>query len=128
MTVPSVRTLLLVEDHLASRVAMRELLVDRSFRVLDAGTLGQAHAVFCEEPDKIDALVTDMTLPDGLGSHLAAELQRARPDLPVVILSGRDADDPEVSRALRAQRTVFARKPIHIDELESVISHLLESK
>ncbi|HEV8050550.1 MAG TPA: response regulator, partial [Thermoplasmata archaeon] len=46
--------------------------------------------------DAVDVVLTDLGLPDSAGVDGVVRLKRARPELPVVVLSG--ADDPERQR------------------------------
>lgn len=53
---------------------------------------------FLESGDEIAAAVVDVSLPDGNGLDLLAELRPRRPLLPVLVLTGREAWD-DVNRA-----------------------------
>ena len=66
------------------------------------------------EADRIDLLLTDVVLPGEQGPELAARLQRARPDMPVLYMSGYTAGVLE-QRGIEANRLV--RKPVSTDEL-----------
>lgn len=119
-------TLLIVEDHAPSLNAMRELLTDSGFRVLAAATADAARSLFRENSETVAALITDMSLPDGLGSALAMSLRATRPDLSVVVVSGREKDDPDVQQVLGAPPSAFVSKPVQIDDLVTVVNRLLQ--
>jgi PAS domain S-box-containing protein len=49
-------------------------------------------------PDHVDLVITDLTMPGLTGLDLAARLVLARPDLPVLLSTGNDADVPEAGQ------------------------------
>jgi DNA-binding NarL/FixJ family response regulator len=64
---------LIVDDDVAFREAVRKLLIERGYDVIgDAGTLAQARVAIAElDPD---ALLLDVNLPDGDGASFSREL------------------------------------------------------
>jgi CheY-like chemotaxis protein len=80
--------ILIVEDEFLVLLFAVDALEDAGFRVLRAETAAQALQVLRAEPD-VRAAIIDMGLPDRAGDLLAAEVQALRPDLPMVIASGR---------------------------------------
>jgi signal transduction histidine kinase len=119
-------SLLLVEDDPGSRLAAAALLSDAGFEVHAAASATQALALFRQH--RIDAVVTDLGLPDGDGGDLARRLRANEPSLPIVIMTGRAASDPAVRAALTAPRTAVAVKPVDIDVLVATIRGLLPRK
>ena len=77
---------LLVEDEDLVRMTTADMLADAGFDVLEAGTLADA---LTRLDGQVDILVTDLSLPDGDGLELVARARALRPDLPVVVASGR---------------------------------------
>jgi CheY-like chemotaxis protein len=80
--------ILLVEDEFLVRLFAVDALEDAGFRVLQAETAAAALQALPAAPD-VRAAVIDMGLPDRSGDQVAAEIQALRPDLPIVIASGR---------------------------------------
>lgn len=80
--------ILVVEDEFLVRLFAVDALEDAGFRVLQAGTATEAMQMLQATPEVRAALI-DMGLPDRPGDQLAAEIQALRPDLPLVICSGR---------------------------------------
>lgn len=97
--------ILLVEDELLVRMFAVDALEDAGFRVIQAGSAAEALQALQGAPDVRAALV-DIGLPDRPGDQLAAEIQALRPDLPIIIASGRSG------RELRAQFAGNARVTI----------------
>jgi CheY-like chemotaxis protein len=80
--------ILVVEDELLVRMFAVDALEDAGFRVLEAGTAADAMKAL-NAASNVRAALIDMGLPDRTGDQLAAEIQALRPDLPIVIASGR---------------------------------------
>jgi CheY-like chemotaxis protein len=80
--------ILVVEDEFLVRLFAVDALEDAGFRVLQAETAVAALKALQETPD-LRAAVIDIGLPDRPGDQLATEVRALRPDLPIVIASGR---------------------------------------
>jgi PAS domain S-box-containing protein len=81
-------TILLVEDDLAVRTAVRRLLERQGYHILEAGSGSQALGVLAESPQAIDLVVSDMVMPEMSGLDLRQRLREMRPKLPVLLMSG----------------------------------------
>ena len=79
---------LLVEDDGDVRRIVRQQLIDLGHPVIEAENSEQALTMIGQIPD-IALLVSDMLMPGGLnGRQLATEVQRLRPDMHIVLISG----------------------------------------
>src|SRR5207248_1457954 len=68
-------TILVVEDEAALRGLMRGVLRHYGYQVLEAATGSEALQVWEKNDGKVDLLLTDMVLPDGVdGNDLAREM------------------------------------------------------
>jgi PAS domain S-box-containing protein len=85
-------TVLLVEDDAAIRAIARRTLARAGYRVLDAGTPGEALRIALGEEGDVDLLVSDVVLPGRSGWELSRELVAHRPGLRVLFMSGYAAD------------------------------------
>lgn len=82
-------TILVVEDEPALRMLVVEILQLYGYRVYDAASGLLALNVWKEHQDKIDLLLTDMVMPDGIsGRELAERLHKEKPALKVIYTSG----------------------------------------
>jgi len=81
-------TILLVEDEDDLRTYVRTILEGRGYSVLDAANGEDAMQLARCGRTEIDLLLTDSVLPGMSGQEIAEEIQWARPDLPVVQMSG----------------------------------------
>jgi CheY-like chemotaxis protein len=101
--------ILVVEDEMLVRMFAVDVLEDAGFRVLEAGTAAEGLQALQESPDVRAALV-DIGLPDRPGDQLADEMHALRPDLPIVIASGRSGRELR-DRFAGNQRVVILVKP-----------------
>jgi len=103
-------TILLVEDEPVLRELARVILSDYKYRVLEAATGVEALRVFDENKGRVDLLLTDMVMPEGMtGRELAEELKTRKPELRVIFTSGYSAEVMGNESALRD--TMFLQKP-----------------
>jgi DNA-binding NtrC family response regulator len=86
---------LVVEDEILIREDVIDILERNGFEALRAGTVGQALAALAERPD-IQAVFTDIQMPGTLdGTALARHVVDRRPEMAVLVTSGRSYAAPE---------------------------------
>ena len=78
---------LLVDDDKFVRETLAELLDDVGFRALQAADATEA-LVMLRQPDVIDVLVTDLTMPGDDGIALIRQARTIRGNLPAILLTG----------------------------------------
>jgi signal transduction histidine kinase/type II secretory pathway pseudopilin PulG len=116
-------TVLVVEDEDAVRNACRRILERAGFHVLEASNGSQVLAELADEP--IDLLLTDVIMPGGLsGRDLAERMQRIRPDLRVLFMSGYNAD-AIATRGVLDPGIVVVEKPFTSSDLLGKVRELL---
>jgi two-component system, cell cycle sensor histidine kinase and response regulator CckA len=81
-------TILLVEDDVTVRVAVRRVLERRGYRVLEAPNAGEALAAAAKPDEVIDLVISDMVMPGMSGLELRQRLRALRPALGVLLMSG----------------------------------------
>ncbi|MCQ8279748.1 response regulator [Acetobacteraceae bacterium KSS8] len=85
--------LLVVEDEFLIRMTLSEVLADDGYDVVEAGDAAEALEAL-KSPGEFAAMLTDIQLPGGMdGRTLAATARQARPQLPVIFMSGRPDPD-----------------------------------
>jgi two-component system cell cycle sensor histidine kinase/response regulator CckA len=90
------QTILAVDDEADLLEAVRRVLSRLGHTVLTAGGPAEALDVCRHYRGRIDLLLTDVRMPGGSGSELAAQAVTLRPDLAVLYMSGLfDAADHE---------------------------------
>ncbi|MFM7704557.1 MAG: response regulator [Rubrivivax sp.] len=101
---------MLIDDHPLVVSALQRMLreLDEQAVVLSAATAAEARAALREQPE-CDLVLLDLSLPDGDGHALLAELRRSHPSLPVVVLSASERT-LDVVRAIDAGAMGFVTK------------------
>jgi CheY-like chemotaxis protein len=117
-------TLLLVEDDQALRGLATRILTQHGYTVLPASDGVDALAVLSQHQAAVDLVVTDVVTPRLSGSALVDRLRAARPDVPVLYMSGYP-DDEIVRRGVRAPHTAFIQKPFTPNALLAAIRDVL---
>ena len=87
--------LLLVEDEALTIMDLGDVLEDGGYETVQCASAERALGILRARPD-ICGLITDVELSGKVnGFDLANAVSEARPNLPIVIVSGRAAPDPE---------------------------------
>jgi two-component system cell cycle sensor histidine kinase/response regulator CckA len=120
-----VHTILLVEDDVSLRKGIRRLLERAGYAVLTAATSTEAMERAADRNVTIDLLVTDVVLPGVTGRQVAEVLQRARPGLRVLYISGYDESDLSAQGNVRPG-DAFLQKPFAVEALLRRVRALLE--
>src|SRR5690606_9807751 len=110
-------TVLLVEDDRELRATLRDALAVEGYRVLAAASLAdaRAQAAHANQATGIDLVLLDLSLPDGVGEALLAEIRRDRAT-PVIVITARQSDEPKI-RLLDAGADDYLVKPFSLGEL-----------
>jgi two-component system response regulator ResD len=115
------KTVLLVEDDERIRLEVCDALQAAGFAVRVCTTLADARATAAHD---LDLVLLDLGLPDGDGLDLCRELRGAGSDLPIIILTARDAPEQRV-RGLDVGADDYVVKPFHLPELIARIRGVL---
>jgi CheY-like chemotaxis protein len=117
-------TVLVVEDEEAVRRFLQRALEQRGFEVLEAADGTEALDLVENHRGPIDAVVTDVDMPQMSGTELARELARIHPETPVLFLSG---SSREFLDDLDAQETLgsFLQKPFTEEVLVGELRRLI---
>jgi two-component system cell cycle sensor histidine kinase/response regulator CckA len=120
-------TILLVEDEPVLRELARMILQDYDYRVLEAGSGVEALRVWDQQQGRIDLLLTDMVMPEGMnGRELAEKLKVRKPDLKVIYTSGYSFDAIANESALGTAR--FLQKPYPPPQLAQTVRECLDTQ
>jgi len=87
---PAKRTILVIDDEPSLRFLASALLEDMGYASLEADSGRAAVQLFLQDPDAVDAVLLDMTMPGMTPEEIFRQLREIRPDLPVIILSGHE--------------------------------------
>ncbi|MCP3135962.1 response regulator [Pyxidicoccus xibeiensis] len=112
-----VRHLLLVEDSESLARVLEDALRSRAERISHAPTLASARQLLRDEPP--DAVILDVSLPDGTSDSLLVDLQAVEP-LPHVIAISGSATAEQAFRLAAGGVRAFVPKPLDLARLEAV--------
>ncbi|WP_085683910.1 MULTISPECIES: response regulator [unclassified Pseudomonas] len=117
--------LLIVDDNVATRYALRRRLERHGYEVFEAGTGGEGLALIASET--LDALILDVNLPDMSGFDIVREL-RADPGtalLPVIHVSAASIQTGDIITGLDAGADAYLIHPVDPDVLLATLRTLL---
>ena len=111
--------IVLVEDDGPTRRRLRNALAsDPTFDVVAADCLAAARTAIAEQVP--DALVTDLELPDGHGSTLAAEVSAAHPSVAILVISVLSDEHSVVSAIASGARGYVLKDALPADLTKTV--------
>jgi DNA-binding response OmpR family regulator len=111
------RPILIVEDDEALREVLADHLADgHGFTVTTAGTLEETDKAINDPDARFDAVILDIGLPDGDGRDYCARMRRQGHKMPVIMLTGSDAE-ADVVRGLDSGANDYIAKPFRSNEL-----------
>lgn len=110
--------ILFVEDHEGSGLVVSKLLTGSGHRVMPASGIEEALALL--DCLRFDALVSDISLPDGSGMELVAQAKKRQPFQKAVALSSalRPVDR---NRSLEAGFDECLTKPVDLARLRALL-------
>jgi two-component system cell cycle sensor histidine kinase/response regulator CckA len=115
---------LLVEDEAPVRAFASRALSHRGFQVIEADCAETALELLEDEDLHIDVFVTDVVMPGLDGPSWVREAREARPDVPVVFMSGY-AEDVFKSQGARIDASAFISKPFSLTDLTAIVNQQL---
>ena len=125
----SAATILVVEDHTATRRFLADNLLADGYELLEAASAADGRRLI--ETDFPDLAIIDLGLPDGDGLGLLRAVRetdrissRVDPDLPVLLVTGRGGELDRV-RGFRNGADDYVVKPFSYPELVGRIDALL---
>ncbi|QDH17812.1 response regulator transcription factor [Swingsia samuiensis] len=111
------RPILVVDDDDTLRSLLAEQLRHGGeLEAVEASSVASARELVNRPGARYDAMLLDVTLPDGDGRDFCSELRKAGVRMPIIILTGSD-DESDVVRGLDAGANDYVAKPFRIGEL-----------
>ncbi len=118
-------TVLVVDDEAVVRMLVTETLTDLGYHPLEAADAKGALKIL-ESNARIDLLITDVGLPNGMnGREMADAARQTRPDLKVLFITGY-AENAAVSNGRLEPGMHVLSKPFAMEQLASKIKAVLE--
>ncbi len=118
-------TILLVDDEASLRELARMLLHSHGYQVLEASSALEALKIWAKKKDRIDLLLTDLIMPDGMtGLELGQRLASEKPSLKIVYTSGYSSD--VIGKKGIRQQIRFLQKPYPAQTLTRTVREALD--
>lgn len=118
------RTVLVADDDLTSRLLIEAALMQSGFHVLLAEDGTTAFELF--ERHRPDLVLLDVEMPGMDGYRLCRTIRGIDPQVPVLMVTGLDEQD-SVARAYDSGATQFISKPVHVPSLGSQLRYILRA-
>lgn len=118
------KTVLVVDDYDDVRAITKKALESFGYRVIEAGS--GVEAVRVAQAESPDLILMDLSMPNMDGFATMHKLRRmlGLRDVPVIALSAHTAREVRED-ALAAGCREFVTKPLHLEELKSVVARHL---
>jgi DNA-binding response OmpR family regulator len=111
------RPILIIEDDAELRATLAEqIAMEGEFIAVEAASAAEATTRLAEDDMRYDAILLDVGLPDADGREFCARLRRDGRKMPVIMLTGADAEQ-DVVRGLDAGANDYIAKPFRLPEL-----------
>ncbi|HEY6195745.1 MAG TPA: response regulator [Candidatus Eisenbacteria bacterium] len=119
-------TILVVDDEPAIRGLVHEILRVEGYTVIEAEDGRTALRLIDRGTPPIDLALVDLALPGLSGRELGARLEKSRPELPVLYMSGHGGNDADGARSSPGRDSGFIQKPFSPAELRRRVRDALE--
>jgi CheY-like chemotaxis protein len=122
-----VERILLVDDEPVIAELGARILKQLGYRVITRTHPEDARDFFCSNPEAVDLLITDYTMPCMTGIELAREILKIKPNMPVILCTGFSelVTEDTVKAAGIAQ---FVMKPMGRKEWAAAVRKVLDDK
>ncbi len=122
-----IERILIVDDEESVVYTMKEMLEHLGYTVEGLTDSIRTLERFHQSPSDYDLLITDLTMPGLTGDRLTAEVLAARPDIPVILMTGyNDMIDSE--RIKQSGVKSFIPKPSTRSELARAVRRVLDGQ
>jgi CheY-like chemotaxis protein len=119
--------ILLVDDEDVIVQLESQMLKRLGYRVTTCSNGVEALAVFSENPEAFDLVITDLNMPRMTGDQLVRELIRIRPDIPMIICTGfSEKIGGDEAKAIGVKE--FLMKPVAISEMSRTVRAVLDGQ
>jgi len=117
----ALRVVLLEDDAVLRDRILLPGLLHYGFAAHGLATAAQLHEHLRTQP--VEIVVLDVCLPDGDGFAIAGDIRASRPDLGIVMLTGR-CETPDRVRGLSQGADAYLSKPVELDLLAATLHSL----
>lgn len=119
-------SILIVEDNESMRLGLADSLTIRGHRVLLAAHGAEALAIFAQESEQIDLVLSDMIMPGMGGLELFHLLKQRQPEIKMILMTGYPLE--EEGRAQLAHGGIpWLQKPFELTTLLEMVREMILS-
>ncbi len=117
--------ILFVDDEIVIANMMEQILIDLGYLVTVFTSSTKALSAYENDPENIDLLITDMTMPEMTGVDLSRKILALHPDLPIILCTGfSETVDEEKAKSIGISE--YVKKPIDKHTLAKAIRAVLK--
>jgi CheY-like chemotaxis protein len=120
------KMVLIADDEEMVRISTRAVLERHGYRTLVAADEVEALAVFARDSDAIDAVLTDIDMPQMGGATLIRTLCRLRPGLPVIASTGQ-SEGVDLAKLKEIGVNSILKKPFKAEILLRALDTVLKA-
>jgi CheY-like chemotaxis protein len=117
--------ILVVDDEVVILHMMQQHLKLMGYRAITRADSLSALELFQSEPERIDLVITDHTMPFMQGAELAERLGKIRAEVPVILMTGLN-QPPDFTNSNYAAHRAVIRKPIDFVDLSRRMRQFLD--
>lgn len=120
-------TILIVEDEVPVRIFASRALANKGYKILEADSAEAALELFETEGGKIDLIISDVIMPGMNGPSMVKEIQKSKPGLKVIFMSGYTEDALEDYEG-KPEELNFLQKPFALKDLAAKVKEVLSKQ
>jgi signal transduction histidine kinase len=117
--------ILVVDDERTVAFTLHKMLSSLGYECISVNSSEEALEIYRQDPDRIDLLITDWTMPGLTGDRLAEKVTEIRSDAKVIIYSAFSGEIDHVKFRANGIRDAL-EKPISMENLASTVRIVLD--
>jgi PAS domain S-box-containing protein len=119
-------TVMIVDDERPLVALAEEIIAGLGYEPVGFDSSSAALEAFRAAPERFDLVLTDESMPDLLGTELAQEMRRLRPNIPIILMTGYGGTQL-ANRAADIGLSEVLRKPLHRRDLADSLARVLKA-
>lgn len=121
-------TILIAEDDPGARRIIARILSGQGYNVLESENGASAIRTLLHHGEPVHLLLADVMMPDFDGRSLAEQVERLRPGVKVIYVSGFDKADLDRQEVfVHGESISLVKKPFRREELLSLVREVLDA-
>ncbi len=117
------KTILLIDDDATILRTLKQVLESFGHTVIACEKSKKALKVFAKDYERIELIISDISMPKMSGTCLVQSMKRIKADIPFLFITGYDVDS-ELDRELKSMDASLFMKPLDYKYLKTAIDHI----